>query len=398
MVVRMLSLAVLGSTLGLGAVALAAPDEPQTPDEPVAEAPAFAEVRYPDGFEADQRAIFDEPVDDAFGMGEVVEINAQVVDNAFVMGRTMTVAAPIGGDLFAMGETITIDSVVDGDVWAMGADVIIAPTGEVRGDVHGLAGTVDVSGPIRGNLNAGAGRVELAAVIDGSVNAEVGEFVVEDGGQIVGDLSYRAPEATDGLDAIVGGTVEFTEQVEGEGLDIDLESFEAEPPSTLERAGSWVGMRLWDYLSKFLVGVVLIAIGGTAMANVMSAAREKPAESLGVGFLTLILVPVVSFLCIVTFVPMTLGFLGLLALFVGMYVGQLVTAYWLGDTVLRAANPESLPSPYAALAVGLIPVVVLFGVPYLSFLAVLLASLVGLGAIVNRVRSLRRAPAGIDAP
>ncbi|MEO0604798.1 MAG: polymer-forming cytoskeletal protein [Myxococcota bacterium] len=356
------------------------PTEPIVPDVPeIVEAEVPAE-RFPDGFGADDNVRFDQPHDDIFGMGEAVEVKARVADNAFVMGREVTIDAPIGGDVFAMGETVTINQVVDGDVYAMGAEVSIGPDGSVDGDIYGLAGEILVEGPVAGTLNGATGQLTLASVVSGDVNVDVGELIARDGARILGDLDYRAPDPTDGIDGVVDGEVTFTVDT-----DEDFASFEVEEPTAFEAAMGWTGWRLWDYLSKLLVGIVFIAIGGAAASRVSQTLQDKPAESLGIGFLTLIALPAASVLCIATVIPMSLGFLGLITWGVLMFLGQIVVGRWLGDLILGAVRPDRESTPYAALAVGLIPVSLAFGLPWVAFLAVLTASLLGMGAIVKSI-------------
>ncbi len=377
------ALALAGALL-IPTAGLAAPEEVPEAAPDVIEAPVEIEAgvpRLPDGTGFDDRVVFDRAYDDVMGMGEEVTVTGTVQDNAFLMGQDVLTSAPLGGDLFAGGETITIDEPIAGDLYALGAEVVLGPRASVGGDVYGLSGELRLEGPVGGSVHVGAGRVELASTIGGDVELRIGELVIEPGARIDGDLDYIAPRPFD-VDSIVAGTVTFTEDTD---MDAGFSGFEPEPPTALEAVMAWTGWRIWDYLSKLLVGAVFIALGGVAAARVSQTLREAPAESLGIGFLTLIVLPVASVLCIATVIPMSLGFLGLLTWGVLLFLGQIVTAQWLGELIFGAARPESAPTPYAALAVGLVPVSILFGVPWLAFLAVLTASLLGMGAVVKAI-------------
>ncbi|MEN0063737.1 MAG: polymer-forming cytoskeletal protein [Myxococcota bacterium] len=338
------------------------------------------------GFEMGDAVEFGQPYDDVFGMGDEIAVVAPVKDNAFLMGREIHLTSPVGGDLFAMGETIAIDEAVGGDVYAMGADVIVGPEGSVGGDIYGLGREIVAGGPVAGSLNAGAGRVEIAAPVSGDVAVEVGELVVTS--RIGGDLEYTAPAPAEGIDSFVVGQVAFTERIDdGDGDERGvIQVWDDDPkPSVFSSVVTWTGLRLWEYLSKLLVGIAFIVLGGMGAVRVAQTVRQSPAESFGVGFLTLVLLPTASTLLMITLIPMALGFLGWLAFWVLLYLGQLVTAQWLGVLVLRQVVPEREPTPVRALAVGLIPVTIAFGLPWVWFLAVLTASLVGMGAIVLAV-------------
>ena len=399
----------------MGPQALAAPMQPADDAETVGFAPApdveegleAPAPRHTQGFLGGERVVFDKPHADVFGAGETVEVAAPVDDNAFLAGRMIVISAPVGGDVFAAGETVQIDRPVGGDVFAAGADVLIGPDGSVGGEVYGFGRTVVLSGPLDGSLHAGAGRVELGARIGGDVEVEVGELVMVEGAQVVGDLDYVAPQPTPGIEGFVDGQVTFSEQTDDDfeiDVDLDPEELEAieaafaqeeEDSSFLSAAIGWTSWWLWDYLSKLIVGAVFLALGGAASVRVAKVIRDTPAESLGIGFVTLVLLPPLALLCMATIIPLSLGILTLMALGVLMFLGQIVTAQWLGDLFLQRVRPGSLHAPRVALAVGLVPVCTLFMMPtWISFLAVLSASLIGMGAIVTTI--VRRDGAAAD--
>jgi len=390
---RFLFAAALGAVLS-PAVALAAPDDPVEPPPVAIEAPVEIEERpvvrtlRPDHFDGDDNVVIDGEYDDVFGAGDTVELKGPVDDNAFLAGRELEITATVGGDVFAAGEVITIDQPVSGDVFALGADVIVTPNASVGGDIYSMSRSLVLDGPVYGSVHAGAGRVELGSSVAGDVEVQVGQLIVTDGASIAGDLDYKAPTPTDGVDDIVDGAVTFTEQAEEE-----VTFVEEEEPTALEAVAGWAGWLVWDYLSKLIVGAVCLFLGGMGVTRVAETVRDKPAESLGYGFLTLIVVPPAALLCIATVIPMSLGFLGLLGLGVLMFLGQLVTARWIGEGIFRATRPELTPTGLGALAVGLVPVSILFNVPWISFLAVLTGSLIGMGAIVTTVLRRRGAAA-----
>lgn len=343
---------------------LATPSPPPEPAEPPAR-------RLPTRVEGDERVTADEPSEDLFLMGQEATLAAPVHDNAFVMAQQVTVEAPVLGDLFAMGQNVQIDAPVSGDVYALGAQVVLSEAGSVGGNLHAAAGEVEIGGSIGGDVSIGAGEVVLAAPIAGDVALEVGQLTIEEGARIGGALTYTAPHPAEGLEALGAQSVAYTEQIE------PVE----EPPSAGGRIVGWVMWTSWSYLSKLLVGFAALALGGPTVAQIGRTLREKPAESLGFGFVLACVLPVASTLAIVTILPLPLGIVGWMVFGILMYAAQILAAQTVGDLILRQIRPGALGSPYVSMAVGLAPLVLIVSLPWLGSLAWLVATLGGLGAL-----------------
>ena len=366
-------------------------------------------------FAGSTNVTFDEPRDDVFGIAaDTLEITAPVSDNAFAIAREVILAAPLGGDLLAMGEILRIESQVGGDVYAAAGKVEVDDGGGIAGDLYGAGGKVILGGPVAGDVMVGAGKLVIDSVIAGDVLAEVGDLEFGDAAQIAGDLTYEAPSPVLDAENYVAGTVTFTEQVAddeivvhiGDGGTIDWGHHEhphddrSWAARTFADLTEWTSWRMWGYLSKLLVGFALFALGGVAAESMAHKLREQPAESLGIGFVTMVGMPIASALCIVTIIPIPLGLLGFFAWGALMLLGQVVVAQTIGDLILRQFRPDALGSPYISLAVGLVPLVVLLGMPWLWFMTNVGAAMAGMGAIVMAIREQReqrRAPDVVTA-
>lgn len=360
----------------------ALPATPALPDPP--EAPALPTMPVPPAPPAPLAGTAH--TKDLFDMDDVVRVSDPVADNAFLMARSVDVEAPVQGDIFSMGESITIDQPVNGDVYAMGATVVVTENGSIGGDLKGFAGEVDLRGPVAGDVSVQAGELTLAAPIAGSLAFNAERVTVKPGAAIAGDLSYSAVDRNDALEAIVAGEVDF--EIQEIEVDIDIEE-EEEESSFVADAAWWAGMRSWGYFTKLLVGCVLFFLGGRWLANAGRTVGDRPGYALGVGFVAACMIPILSTLALVTVVPFPLGLLGFTMLGILLYVGQLFTAQALGDFVLHRIRPEAVGNPYISLAVGLLPLMALFAIPWLGSLAWLAATAIGIGGLFVVFRDLR---------
>lgn len=71
------------------------------------------------------------------------------------VGRPQRISSPRTGDVISVGGRVTVDARVDGDVWTLGADIQLTPRADVTGDVVALGGRVIAAGGsiVRGSIS-----------------------------------------------------------------------------------------------------------------------------------------------------------------------------------------------------------------------------------------------------
>ncbi|MEQ1572106.1 MAG: hypothetical protein ABMA64_41140, partial [Myxococcota bacterium] len=330
-------------------------------------------------FRADEEVVVEERAQDLFLMGRSVELRADVLDNGMAMAQQVDVSAPVHGDLFVMAENVTITAPVGGDVYGLASRLQLVDGGSVGGNVLVGAGVVELDGPVGGDVQIGAGRVVLGGPIGGDVELEIGELELGPGATIGGDLVYEAPTEVAGVEGIVNGAVRFTQKVE----EIEVEDEPEAPPSLGSRLVSFSLWTSWSYASKLLVGAAFLALGGAGAARLGRSLGEQPGRALALGFVITCALPVASMLALALVIPIPLGILGWLAFLVALYGAQIVAAQALGEWALRRLGGESEDpaSPYLALAVGLVPLVLVTAIPWVGTLAWIGATVAGVGAV-----------------
>ncbi|HZB01084.1 MAG TPA: polymer-forming cytoskeletal protein [Actinomycetota bacterium] len=352
------------------------------------------------------------------GVPAVALAQSQLLGGKFRTGDEVVIPAgeELTGDLYASGGSIRVEGTVEGDLVATGGRVAV--TGEVGGDVIAGAGTVEISGQVGGDVRAGAGQV----TVDGSIGEDLlvgsGMLTIEAGGEIGEDLVFGTGSTTL-AGRVVGdvlgstGTYDRTGEIGGtEDVRID-QGREREEPAAADR--------VLDALRRFVVllvlGTLLLWIAPAVVEGPAGALRRRPWASLGIGVLGILGIVVAFFAIILAMVLLsllfglvTLGELVGLTIFIGIvalvllvflayvvfaYLAQLVVAMSVGRLAFRG---DSRGQRWAALALGVVVVVVLTSLPvvggWLGFLIVLF----GLGAILIALNSLRRRPPATPLP
>ena len=287
--------------------------------------------------------------------------------------------------------TVIVRGTVTGDIAAAAGTVHVTETGHIGGDIEAAAGTVRIDGTVTGDVSVGGGTVEIgetaqiggdldvgagyAAVhgtVDGSVTAGAEELVLGPTASVGGDFRYDAASFTRDPGASVSGSV-----VQDDSIGADTG-----PNADQFTLPSWVGV-VYGLFANFLLGALLLAVFPSFSSRVADRIAESPATAGGVGILTLIAVPLVLVILLITIVGIPLSLVGAVAFGVTLWVATVYGQFAVGVWALSLADRDNR---WLALAVGLIGFAILGGVPVVGWVFELLALLLGLGALALTLR------------
>jgi hypothetical protein len=134
--------------------------------------------------------------------------------------------------------------------------------------------------------------------------------------------------------------------------------------------------------------IAALAIAGLASSQVRQAERlisREPLLTGLVGFVAVLLLPVIAIALITTLIGAPLGVGILIGVMPAVaFAGYLVAGIWIGEWILhRGPGDEERGRPYLAAALGVLVLEVLALVPILG-IAVVIASFLGFGALVRQ--------------
>lgn len=390
---------------------------------------------------------------------DVVVIDEDVADDVYAVGETITVNATIDGDLIAAGRTLVLNGTVTGDVLFGGQTMILK--GEVQDDVRfgGMALVVEDGAIIGDDLNFGgyalemktgsavggdalvAGYQALVADVGGSMYAAAGNVRFE--GSVSGDadlavssgddspfspmsfmpqedvpplsdlpggltfgedaaigghLSYTADEEMSIPSGVVGGLVEFTQEVPEVEAEARTRSrgFTVSANPMLRYSGFVVS----GSLVLVLAGWLLRRLAPAFLDNTLTTLRGRVLASLGAGFVgyaaVYVVLPALLFLTVVLVILPLSGagerLVGALSLTIAstwlvfrlatQWIAPLLVAILLGGWLYGLIDREK-KSAIGSLIVGVVALMLLMGVPFLGrFVLAFLVGMTGLGAVI----------------
>lgn len=335
---------------------------------------------------------------DLFIAGGTVTVRGNVQHDAAIAGGTIEVESTIGDDLRALGGTVTIRGTVTDDLLVASGTVTLDDEAIVGGDLVLTGGTAVLGGTVRGNARIASGEVTVRGLIEGSVVAEVQNLTFTQDAHIGGDLSYTAPKEFVIPEGVVGGKVNFT-----------LFTAERSFPLIGVVSGAFavaMATSLFDIITSTFVAAVLLWIMRRVIALVAERGTKEPWANLGMGFLSLIGIPIVGIVLLVTIIGIPLAAILFLLYAVLLYLGKIATFFVVGRWLVKTSSADS----YGRYLLSFISGAVLLAAVNLitagfGMLLLFIFYLIGLGAIVSvawdvvkKVRELGRAPASPPAP
>ena len=293
-----------------------------TSDDPTAtsETPEEATTETSDEESASESEETDASINhDVYLSGDEVKIEAEetINGNAFIAGKSVTITGQIGGDLFVFADTLNLDGgQVYGNVFAC-ADTITL-NGLVY-DLYGACKTLNISYDcvVYRDIKVICDDASINGVIGKDVNLTAGKsFSLEDDCVIYGSLNYSAPSEITVKEDLVKGGANYM----GVQMIPNLSSIINDLKANSQEKG------IMDYIFTALVVLVFVLVvwfvtskfAPTFHEKINSVTGKQMLWALLVGFIALIVVPIISILLMLTVVGSLVGLLLLTLYFVAL--------------------------------------------------------------------------------
>jgi hypothetical protein len=272
----------------------------------------------------------------------------------------VAVTAPVGGGASLAGYDVVVEAEIGGGLRAMGAGVL-------------------VEAPVGGGAVLGGRQVTLDAAVAGDAAIAAEELIFGESARIGGRLVlYGEPEDA----ATVPGTVVSADRIELRDPD-EWERDELRPaPSPVAAALGYLGGVVFLALCAFVAG----AVAPYGMEALRDEVAIRPFRTLGLGFLALSALIGAAVVVALTIVGILLVPAVLVAAVLAGFLGYVVAVYMLGAGLSewwRRREPASLGQRAVAALIGAVVAGLIFLVPFLGWLFMLAAVLVGTGALAR---------------
>ncbi len=319
-----------------------------------------------------------------FGAGQAVSNLGTVNNDLFVVGQTVSSSGPISGDLFTAGQAVSISSPIGGSIRAacqyldiksevgrnvllVGQTVTLSKDSIVSGNVTAAGADIKVLGTINRGLNAYAGNIILDGTIVGDVYIESENINILPTAKIDGNLTYKSSKTANIPEGVVLGSVfpNIVSQIQ----------FEKEPEQKPFGISNILSKVLW-LIGSFVLGALLVKLFKTYFSKSSESIKASWPKYLGIGFLTLIIVPIAFIILLITIIGIPIALVSLVVYLILIYLAKIPVSIFIGQLILKGK------SVYLQLLIGLVVLAIVYLIPIIGGFTTFVVILLGLGTLV----------------
>ena len=291
-----------------------------------------------------------------FVAGNTVNVSGQS-DYSFIAGNNVTVSELKTKDLFAAGSFVTINGVDARDIFAVGAEV------KVTGSANSLyvAGeTCELTGDFT-NVSVSCDKL----VINGSV---AGTLKVNDDAELTIDETK------------VGNLEKY------KGAHVDVDKKEVTKVAIKSLITTIIIAAIVKFVGIIVTGILFIAVFKATTKKIVESSNSfgYVAARFGIGFATLILLPIVSIILMITGVGALVGVIILLMYVLLILLSSVASILYFAKAAFKNLNN------YVRFVLMAIIITIIKLIPIVGGLIGFILLCVGIGILLNALFSLRK--------
>lgn len=320
--------------------------------------------------------------DDFITAADSIDIDGIVSGDVIAAGRKINIPGNVSGDVIAAGQIINISGLVRDDIRIAGADVTIGGTvmsdvivfagnvdfrkeSSVEGDIIVYGGIAKINGKVKKKVRGEVGNLEIGGEIEGNVDVSCENLTLSEGSIIAGDLNYTSAKEAQIQGKVKGQTTHKTPQQVRKKADL---------------RGIIIG-KIISLASLIIIGLILMYLFPKKSTQVVNVLQKKSLLSLGLGFVLLLLVPIICILLFITIIGVPLALITLCIYIIAIYISKIFVGLYLGKkTLVYFTKKQEIP-PVQSLILGLIIILTVINIPFIGGIINFIIILLGLGVL-----------------
>jgi hypothetical protein len=242
-------------------------------------------------------------------------------------------------------------------------NIVIGSSEVVCGDVTSFDGSVTVQGSLHGNVTAFNSTTIIAGQIFGNLTLFGGTIILNDIGQIHGQIALYGTRELNGQ----GKQLENTplDQAQNRSFPIRMDVFT---------------FPFWSLVIWIFLGIALSSLLPEHVTFVRTTVTTKTRRSIIIGLLSIVLAPAVLVVLVALILPIPLALILALGLIAAWILGTVAISWTVGEYILRAVAPK-YNTRIIDVVVGLTVLVLVGSIPFIGWLISIGVGLLGLGAV-----------------
>jgi hypothetical protein len=247
---------------------------------------------------------------------------------------------------------------------SFGSTVVVNSGEVICSNLTSFGGTVIIRGIVMGDVVDFGGNVVIDGKVDGHVMLYSGNITLQDGAQVNEDIHLCGGHWLHGTDSRLHGSV--IDCTRGVGQLI------------LDDGG--VEFRFWSLMTWVALGILLTSLLPEHVMLVRTTVKNKLRRSLVLGLLSILLAPAILAVLFALIIPIPLAILIAIGLLASWALGTIAVSWLIGEYIVRTVAPHQ-NTRVVQVVVGLTVLILAGSLPYIGWLILLGAGLLGLGAV-----------------
>jgi hypothetical protein len=325
---------------------------------------------------------------DLYAAGGTVLVNGKVEQDAIIAGGTILLKGGVGGDVRVFGGTVNIVGPIGGDLLIFGGNVTVSASEpkagssettapSVGGDVVACAGNLILNGSVGGHVLLNGGSITINSKVAGTANTiRAGKQLVFGPHAAISNVSYT-------------GAQEPVIQSGADVHSVDFHRIENTRGARHRVAGLITLAFLVKLLAWIAAGLVLLYFLRRRTNAVVETMRSSPWGSLGIGFLAVLVIPIITVILLLTVVGYYVAFLLIVPYIFFLGISCLTAAIFTGAWAVKLLTKKTqLVLDWQAVVIGVVVFAILGLIPVVGWIAVALLCLIAFGAYVRWARGV----------
>ena len=312
---------------------------------------------------------------DLIVFGDVVSISGTVEGNVIVAARRLEISGTVGGSLMGVAQTVAISGRIARNLITVGDAITVNRTAEIAGNVIAAGREAVIDGKTQRDLLAAAAILDVRGDVGRNVSIASGQVNLGGSSHIGGNFVARV------------GKEENVRVAEGAVItgQRDIRLSVRAPRTSPYLSVSFYIWQIVRVVTLFVTGFALFKLFPSLVPlNFVSGTDWLKAG--GVGFMTLVAVPVAAIIIAVTVIGLPIALISGVLYLIALYLAKIIIAEFIGRSFMHGRGA-------VALLVGVLLVVFAINLPWIGGLINFLLILLGLGAIAVTIYRTVLAPA-----
>lgn len=301
--------------------------------------------------------------------GNIIDMAGNIDGIGFIAGQTIN----IKGNLeygFIAGQNITINGNITKNIYAAGQTITFTKNASIGRDIFLAADTITLNGNLERNINISAAKViiENGTTINGNINIDTSEIIIKDNVKIEGTLKYNnTAKETISKNAQIAKT----------------QTYKTTDNNQINKTE--ILQSILNMVVVFLCITILIPQTIDKTEKIYNNKNTKYIKNIGIGFLLLICIPLISILLLVSNIGIYLGLIIAGLYLIALYISFIISGFILGNLLLKKLMNLNT-NKYLSGIIGIILLKLLMLIPVFGTILGLIALTLGLSTIWNLVQ------------